>query len=317
MTYAIEATPSNIVDHAALSQMRSRLTAPGARAALVGFGEYAKHLINWHPDHVSVVYDPREWLQGITYKGAKVVGETAEINPDVNLVLVCEYDRAYGYQSKIAKLYPQASCYVPLSIDYKSTVEVDVFAQEEIYQKLFFDTKEVPVSMMGMPKIKFLMELLRYGLKFEGDVVEMGSWQGGSTWYMARMLSLLNENRKLFAMDLFETHMPDPTATMCTEEVEVRLKRQYENTELVVGLVDAPESVARVKGNICFAHIDLGVVEGGINFVWERLSRGAPLLLDNYGHLVAPTWEFDRIFEEKGTRVIRFPWSEQGLVFKS
>lgn len=295
--------------------MVSKITAPGARVVLVGFGEYAKHLINLHPNHIIAVHDPRDWLWGTRFRDVPVLSE-AEKASDITLIVVCEYNLAYEYLGKIVAHYGSVKHYIPPTIDSKKTEEVDVFKQEKIYQQLFSSTEEVPVSMMAQDKIKFLMELLRFGLTFEGDIVEMGCWQGGSTWYMARLLSLLGEARTLFAMDLFETHTMAPTATMCTDEIERRLRRQYDKVEMVVGLVDSKDSAARIPGNICLAHIDLGYVPGALEFVWSRLSPGAPLLLDNYGHIGAPTWAFDRWFEERNARIIRFPWSEQGLVIK-
>lgn len=315
MSYSVSQTPTIFVDHNSLNNMVSKITAPGARVALVGFGEYAKHLINLHPNHIIAVHDPRDWLWGTRFRGVPVLGE-AEKASDITLIVVCEYNLAYEYLGKIVAHYGGVKHYIPPTIDSKKTEEIDVFKQETIYQRLFSSTDEVPVSMMAHDKIKFLMELLRYGLTLEGDVIEMGCWQGGSTWYMAKLLSLLGETRTLFAMDLFETHTMAPTATMCTDEIERRLKRQYGKVEMVVGLVDSKESIARVSGNICFAHIDLGYVLGALEFVWSRLSPGAPLLLDNYGHIGAPTWAFDRWFEERNVRIIRFPWSEQGLVIK-
>ncbi|MGY5780750.1 TylF/MycF/NovP-related O-methyltransferase [Rhizobium sp. LEGMi135b] len=315
MSYNVSQTPTVFVDHGALANMISKITAPGARVALVGFGEYSKHLINLHPNHIVAVHDPRDWLWGAQFRDVPVLSEQEKAS-DINLIVVCEYNLVYEYLGKIVGLYQGVKHYIPPTIDCKRTEEIDVFGQEKIYQDLFSSIEEVPVSMMAPEKIKFLMELLRYGLTVDGDVVEMGCWQGGSTWYMARLLLLLGEKRTLFAMDLFETHAMAPTATMCTDEIERRLKRQYENIEMVIGLVDAKSSTDRVPGNICFAHIDLGYVPGALEFVWSRLSPGAPLLLDNYGHIGAPTWAFDRWFEQRNARIIRFPWSEQGLVIK-
>ncbi|MGR6747913.1 hypothetical protein, partial [Aeromonas veronii] len=86
--------------------------------------------------------------------------------------------------------------------------------QEAIYKHIKLIEHDAPTSMMQKEKINFLLELLRFGLTKPGIILEMGSWQGGSTWYMAKTLAYLGETRKLYAMDLFEDHMMDPTATM-------------------------------------------------------------------------------------------------------
>jgi predicted O-methyltransferase YrrM len=191
-----------------------------------------------------------------------------------------------------------------------------VFEQEAFYQELLRENDEIPISMMNIDKLKFLIEMLRLGLTFPGDIVEMGAWQGGSTWYLAKALRLLRQERRIFAMDLFETHSMDPTATMCTDEISRRLKRANPSVQLLIGLIDNPENLAMIPGKLCFAHIDLGPIQTAMEFVWDRLHIGAPLILDNYGHIKAPTWAFDDFFAARGTRVIRLPWSEQGIVIK-
>ncbi len=314
MSYPISATPTCFVEHTALAALSERVSQAGVKALLVGWGEYAKHLINLHPANVVAVCDPDKRYWGIKFRGVPLLSLNETV--DANLIVVCEYKHVYEFLGAVTTKYSQVPFYIPPSLDYKPTWEIKPFEQELIYQELYKDTHDAPASMMSKEKVQFLLELMRLGLTFQGDVVEMGSWQGGSTWYMARLLSLLGEKRKLFAMDLFETHMMDPTATMCSDEIRRRLDAAYCNCEMVTGLVDDPNGLARIPGAICFAHIDLGPIIGAMEFVWERLSPGAPLLLDNYGHIQAPTWAFDKFFAAKGTRVTRLPWSEQGLVFK-
>lgn len=314
MGYPISSTPTIYVEHAALAALAERVSQAGVRAALVGWGEYAKHLINLHPANIVAVYDPDERNWGMKFRGVPVLSLTDTV--ETNLIVACEYKHVYEFLGSVVKKYGNLPHYIPPTLHYKPTWEIKVFEQELFYQKLFKDASDAPISMMSQEKLQFLIELLRLGLTFQGDIVEMGSWQGGSTWFMAKTLSLLGENRKLFAMDLFETHMMDPTATMCMDEIQRRLDSAYPHCETVVGLIDDPKGLARIPGAICFAHIDLGPIPGALEFVWERLSPGAPLVLDNYGHILAPTWAFDAFFEAKGTRVTRLPWSEQGLVFK-
>jgi predicted O-methyltransferase YrrM len=314
MSYSVSDTPGVFVDHGALYDMTACVSQPGTRAALVGFGEYAKHLINLHPDNIVAVYDPETWKTGIKFRGVPVIGMPDKV--DINLIIVCEYPLVYEYLGQLVSLYGNVQHHIPGQIDGKITNEIDVFSQEKIYQNLFRDSANAPLSMMNPEKLKFLIEILRLGLTFDGDIVEMGSWQGGSTWYMAKVLALLGETRRIFAMDLFETHSIDPTATMCSDEIERKLTSAYPNCELITGLIDDEAGLARIPGKICFAHIDLGPIPGALEFVWDRLSVGAPLVLDNYGHILAPTWDFDAFFQAKGTRVTRLPWSEQGLVLK-
>ena len=139
---------------------------------------------------------------------------------------------------------------------------------------------EAPVSMMVIEKIKLLLELLRYGLSLgPGSVLEMGSWQGGSSWYIAKTLALMVKMRPLYLMDLFETHRMDRTATMCTDEIRLRMQAAFPNTHILTGLVDNADTLSKVEGPISFAHFDLGCVPGALSFILDNLAPGAPLLI--------------------------------------
>lgn len=234
------------------------------------------------------------------------------------MILAGEYNLLYDYLPRIIDIYPGGRLIVPPRMNYKSSNDINVFEQEHIYKYISQIEGDAPTSMMKKEKIDFLLELLRFGLTKPGIVLEMGSWQGGSTWYMAKVLAYLGETRRLYAMDLFEGHMMDPTATMCTDEIRVRLESAYNHCTMIAGLVDDQANLDQLENQpICFAHMDLGPQPVALDYIWNHLSPGAPLLLDNYGHLGAPPWAFDRYIESKGSRVIRLPWSEQGLVFKT
>ena len=316
MSYPVSSTPTIYVDHDALRHLLERCAEPNTKAILVGFGEYAKHLINLCPASIVAVYDPDPILKGIKFRDKPVV-DIPDIF-DANLIVGCEYRHLYGYLGRVIRHFSCIPHYYPPQLHYKSTAQINVFEQEEIYHDVFKNEQDAPISMMGPEKLRLLVELLRTGLSLspEANVLEMGSWQGGSSWFIAKTLRYLKQRRIFYMLDLFETHMINPTATMCTSEISARMRSVYDSVELIVGLVDDPMSLAKVQGPLCFSHIDLGWQEQGLSFVWGNLVPGAPLLLDNYGHLAAPPWWFDDFFKSKGTRVTRLPWSEQGLVFK-
>jgi len=318
MAYAISDTPTVFVDHEALHDLVQACGAPEIRAVLVGFGEYAKHLVNLCPEKIAAIYDPNPLFvnRSVSFRGIPVLDLPGRV--EANLILGCEYNLLYEYLGRIVRFYDWIPYFYPRRLNYKITDEINVFEQEALYRDLFRNEKDAPISMMNPEKLRFLIELLRTGLMLDpsANVLEMGSWQGGSSWFMARTMSYLKQSRTFYMLDLFETHMMDPTATMCTDEIAARMTAVYGQVEMIVGLVGSPECLARVRGPLCFAHIDLGCEETGLSFAWANLLPGAPMLLDNYGHLAAPTWKFDDFFLERGARVIRLPWSEQGVVFK-
>jgi hypothetical protein len=154
------------------------------------------------------------------------------------------------------------------------------------------------------------------GLRNEGDIIEMGVYQGGSVWYLAQVLKGLGETRDIFLFDLFETHMMHPNATMCKDEIAGKLAF-YPHCVLLEGLVDNESLLQQVRGRkLCFAHYDLGFIPGALSFLWDHLQPGSPLVLDNYGHTAINPWDLDDFFSERAAHVIRVPWSQQGIVFK-
>ena len=314
--YPITSTPTYLVDQEHLGFLVDRLNAPNTKAIIVGFGEYAKHLVNYNKSAVAGICDPRPEMHGVRFRDIPVVALEDEVN-GVNAILVAEYTLLSDYLPKVVEKFPGADLVIPPRMHYKASNDVNVFEQDELYKYLNKHKDDAPPTMMIIEKIRFLLELLQFGLTKPGCVVEMGSWQGGSTWYMAKTLAFLNQTRRLYMMDLFEDHMMDPTATMCSEEIRRRMS-VYDHVEMIQGLVDDPSCLSKIKDEqICFAHMDLGPQPVALDYLWEHLSPGAPLLLDNYGHIQAPPWAFDRYIEKKGCRIIRFPWSEQGLTFKT
>ncbi|WP_462121521.1 TylF/MycF/NovP-related O-methyltransferase [Methylorubrum thiocyanatum] len=199
---------------------------------------------------------------------------------------------------------------------YKPTTAINVFEQDGVYSSIDFENHLSPLSMMEPNKLKFLSEIMRAGLKTEGDIVEMGCYQGGSVWHLAHVLKNLGETRTIYIFDVFETHMMHPNPTMCNDEIDRRLAF-YPNCVRLEGLVDDSRLLDRVRGKkICFAHYDLGFIPDAVEFLWEHLIPGCPLVLDNYGHIAISPWDLDEFFERHGAHIIRLPWSEQGIVFK-
>jgi hypothetical protein len=73
MNYPVTSTPTVLIDHEAMHNLHSRCSMAGARVALIGFNEYAKHLINLCGENIVCVYDPEDWKIGISFRGKAVV----------------------------------------------------------------------------------------------------------------------------------------------------------------------------------------------------------------------------------------------------
>lgn len=315
MNYSITSTPTIFVDQEGLQNLYARCSRTDTRVALIGFNEYSKHLVNLCGENIVGIYDPEDWKIGISFRGKRVLPRTSVVN--INLIAVCDIKLMYDFSGEISLLYGEKiEVFCPPRLHYKTTIEIKPSEQEAIYKAVLQEREGAPVSMMSEEKLFLLMELLRYALRFPGDIIEMGVYQGGSAWYLAKILTYLGEQRHMFLMDVFETHMMHQNATMCNDEIARRL-RFYPHITLLEGLVDDERLLNTIGSRpICFAHYDLGPHPKALEFLWNNLVPGAPLVLDNYGHLAADPVQLDRFFGDRGTRVIRLPWSEQGIVFK-
>ena len=124
----------------------------------------------------------------------------------------------------------------------------------------------------------------------------MGVWQGGSAWYLAKTMSLLGEDRELIIFDQFENLRNNRAATVCDDEVR-RALGFHNRLKMIIGLVGDRNKLEEIDDRqYCFAHYDLVFYELPIDHIWERMGVGAPLILDNYGHIAAYPARCDRFF---------------------
>jgi predicted O-methyltransferase YrrM len=309
------ATIPHFKDQQALQDLFAYCSKEGARVGLIGFNECAKHLVNLCGDSIIGFYDPATWKEGITFRGKPVVASSERL--DITHLAVCDYLLAYDFADRIASLYDDTiRVHIPPRFGDRHTGKIDPFTQEQIYKDIFADTGSAPPTMMSREKLCFLMELLRAALRLPGDVIEIGAWQGGSAWYLAKILSWYKEDRRLYIVDLFEKYRGTGTATMCNDEI-ARLLGFYPGFSMFAGLANDRAILSQLaQRTYCFAHFDLTLQAEAFDHIWERLSPGAPFVLDNYGLTGAQPGRFERFFAARDCRIIRLPWSEQGLVFK-
>jgi hypothetical protein len=313
MSYGAGDTATVLVDHETLHHLMNAVG--GRRAALIGWNETTKHLINLMPDNIAAIYDENEWTHGIRFRGKRV--SKADERFDIDLIAVCDYAQIYAMAGRIRRLYDrQIKVYVPPRAFYKPTEEINVFEQDPLYTSIARRLHEAPPSMMEMKKQLFLAEMMRAGLKQRGDIIEVGVYQAGSVWYLANVLKNLGEVRHFYMMDVFETHMMHPNATMVNDEINRRLAF-YPRTTMLEGLCDDEQLLSQIRGRpMCFVHYDLGFHERCLEVLWDCLTPGSPMVLDNYGHLAIDPWDLDDFFADRGVHVVRNAWSEQGFVFK-
>jgi hypothetical protein len=183
-------------------------------------------------------------------------------------------------------------------------------------------------------RVHVLLWAARHASKLEGDFVECGVNTG---IYSLAICDYLDFNRLGKSFYLFDTFCGLPVEQVSAEEeVLGRLEEgsyyysecydiarrnfaPYSKAVLVRGKV--PDTLASVPiERVCFLSIDMNIVEpeiAAMEFFWDRLSPGAPVVLDDYGwSTYRPQKDaMDSFAERKNVAILALP-TGQGLVLK-
>jgi O-methyltransferase len=164
-------------------------------------------------------------------------------------------------------------------------------------------------------------------LRVEGDFVECGVFQGFSTAVAIRYLDFDSRGRRWYLYDTFSGIPADQLEPGVPRAPEYEQQGLY---EACCRRFSAHRSVHVVRGRlpevlrdgapekVAFMHLDLNSAAaevGVLDFFWERLPRGAAILLDDYGWrgYRAQKLAEDPFFAARGLQVLELP-TGQGLV---
>lgn len=183
-------------------------------------------------------------------------------------------------------------------------------------------------------RVHLLLWAAAHAAKLEGDYVECGVNTG---IYSLAVCDYLDFNRIGKAFYLFDTFEGTPLEQINEEEkgmgriesskehysecyeIARRNFAPFSNVHLVRGKV--PDSLRSVDiGKVCYLSIDMNIVEpeiAAIEFFWDKLSPGAPVILDDYGWLPYRLQKeaMDRFAGQKGVAIANLP-TGQGLILK-
>ena len=289
---------------------------------LIGYNDYTKHLINCFSDQILAIVDPAEIYHGIYFRGKRVYPELPD-TPKVHGFVICKYELIPDFIQAIKAHpnYQRAVPKYPTAFGDTITRDYSLVSQSEMYRSIFSDVAQDELhpyaSMMETNGILLLLELLKSTADIDGDVVEIGVWQGGSAYFIAKLLSRLGLKQKaLHLLDFFEEHPSNhPKGIMCKDEVS-KLFEFYPNHSVISG--DIRKTIKTLKGKaFSFIHYDMGYQKPILDVVVDQLSPGGIMLLDNYGHVAANPIQFDQYMKSKGLFCSRIPYSAQCVVFKN
>lgn len=299
-SYIAKARPIGL-DKDTLRELAS-LVLTSDKIVLLGFNDYAKHLINMFPGRILMVID--EKYDGIQFRGIQV--QKASGLPDCDQLVVCAYEKLFTY--KCHYYADAAKRKIKFSVASKYGTErtkvLDFLHLDPLYQSIWAERSNSPSSMMSDAGMFFLLELLRNTLSLPGSVAEVGAWQGGSAWHIAKVLKACAPEKDFHVFDIGEKHAADNPQGIVSEEQMVRDLAFYPNVTCHFGpAISALKSLE--PKDLCFCFIDFGFNNSVMETCYDMVVPGGILLLDNYGHVGGHPDQFDAFFEARGTRVVR------------
>ena len=193
-----------------------------------------------------------------------------------------------------------------------------------------------PLTMCSNARLRGLYRAVHYIVanKIPGDVVECGTARGGSAALMALAGKGLGDNRPVWAFDTFEG-LPAPTSAdpdyeianlytgSCVgriEEVQRALNDLgvAQQVRLVKGLFQETLPGAPLK-SVALLHLDCDWYESVkfcLKTLYDKLSPGAVVQLDDYGHWQGARRAVDEFFQERGlvTKLQRIDYSGRQFI---
>jgi hypothetical protein len=173
--------------------------------------------------------------------------------------------------------------------------------------ELMLMTKQVTTKARLLPNIYKLSTECN---ELNGDVAEVGVYQGGSAKFIAKC----HTNKTVHLFDTF-TGMPeidkdvdaviyDGAFADTSYEAVSRYLAECPNVRIYKGYFpDTGEPVANKK--FCFVHIDVDLYSSTtecLAFFWSRLVEGGIVILDDYSAVVGATKAVNDFFEPLGIK---------------
>lgn len=164
----------------------------------------------------------------------------------------------------------------------------------------------------------------RQCLNIEGDFVEAGVYRGHTARVVCNLLDFGKLDRTYWLYDLFDAN---PDREIQLEGMGSSLYQQVierfadlPNVRVIKGAVPGSFSQGRPE-KIAFMHIDMNSAPaeiGALEGLWERVSPGGIVLLDDFGWAGSTDPQFKAVtawLRERGRRVLELP-TGQGMAIR-
>lgn len=290
---------------------------------LFGHSAAAERLVRRNPERYTGIVDLKPEKKGLTVGDLTVIDfEDFKQEPATNIIIT-DVALQYVYLDMLYFdiLRPRRQITVEglwnFRVRYNYVLEGIAYGNNpEVCDYDYLATKKsLPMECTIPPEcIIRLMDCVRTSLAVQGDILEVGTGEGGSTFFIASTLENLGATKTVYSVDGFEPqdYLPD----LSYETVKAKLDR-FSFVKLIKGyapwiLLDQP-----IK-TIAFAFIDFYAMPAILEYVYPKVPGGGMILIDNYNHGCVHNHGkpiADSFFLDKKEKIIRVG-NTQGLVVK-
>lgn len=161
------------------------------------------------------------------------------------------------------------------------------------YMQIIENARERSKSEVSNDRLFNLVQLIRETRNISGDIVEFGTFSGGTAAIIVEVLQHLDAKKNIWLFDTFsgfpECHLgvdfrwKDSFSNVSFAEVRDKFS-DCSNVKVING--DIHQVISCVEFPISFAHVDIDSYETAelvTSKVWPLLNKGGIILFDDYG----------------------------------
>jgi len=171
------------------------------------------------------------------------------------------------------------------------------FVLNSEFAELIVKVKQSGPLIVSLDRCYMLYQFCKYATSIEGDIVECGTYTGGTAYLLASIMKAKGVTyKRLHLFDTFQgmpdiaiperdVHAPGDFGDTCLDYVQKRL-REFPFVEFHPGFIpDTFSEIANIN-RFSFVHVDVDIYPTALEcckWFWPRLSRGGVMLFDDYG----------------------------------
>jgi O-methyltransferase len=163
----------------------------------------------------------------------------------------------------------------------------------DLYHKIKYDT------LANIYQLWELWKMVEETKHLDGDVIEIGTYRGGSAAIIAKKLLQLENNKTVYACDTFEGVVKASNKDnyfkggeykdTSLDYIKNKFKKSYNinNVSFLKGIF--PEETGHIIKDKSFSlcHIDVDTYDSGkdiISWIWNKIPIGGIILFNDYGY---------------------------------